>query len=160
MLADGLESCNPKLIDCIIVAGMGGDTICSILDRADWLYSFSYRLILQPMTRPEVLRYWLVHNEFHIDQEVAVCDGSKIYQVFSALPGSSAIYTDAEYLVGKTENHKDRTAIEHSIEHQMEIVGKKLGGLALADDCDRATVNFYTSILQELEIMKNECKDF
>ena len=34
LLCDGLDGCDPSAIDTIVIAGMGGDTICGILDRA------------------------------------------------------------------------------------------------------------------------------
>ena len=55
LLCDGLDLCPPEDVSDILIAGMGGDTICGILDRAEWIFSGQYRLILQPMTRPEVL---------------------------------------------------------------------------------------------------------
>lgn len=35
-LCDGLDGCDPSEVDTIVIAGMGGDTICGILDRAEW----------------------------------------------------------------------------------------------------------------------------
>ena len=55
-LANGLASCLPNEVDSVVIAGMGGDTVCGILDRADWILDQRYQLILQPMTRAEVLR--------------------------------------------------------------------------------------------------------
>ena len=43
---DGLDDCPPDAVDTIVIAGLGGDTICSILDRAEWLFDSSYTLIL------------------------------------------------------------------------------------------------------------------
>ena len=65
-LCDGLEQCKPESVDTIIIAGMGGDLICRILDLAEWCMDRRYKLILQPMTKSEVLRYWLTNNEFEI----------------------------------------------------------------------------------------------
>ncbi len=99
-LCDGLDLCDPASVDTIVIAGMGGDTICGILDRAEWCMHPRYRLILQPMTRAEVLRYWLVNNEFIIEEEQLVADGGEIYAVFSARFGCSMKLTDAELYTG------------------------------------------------------------
>lgn len=99
-LCDGLDLCDPASVDTIVIAGMGGDTICGILDRAEWCMHPRYRLILQPMTRAEVLRYWLVNNEFIIEEEQLVADGGEIYAVFSARFGGSMKLTDAELYTG------------------------------------------------------------
>ena len=36
ILCDGLDGCKPEMVDTIIVAGIGGDAITGILDRAEW----------------------------------------------------------------------------------------------------------------------------
>ena len=33
-LCDGLDGCGSEELDTVVIAGMGGDTICGILDRA------------------------------------------------------------------------------------------------------------------------------
>lgn len=99
-LCDGLALCDPASVDTIVIAGMGGDTICGILDRAEWSMHPRYRLILQPMTRAEVLRYWLVNNEYVIEEEHLVEDSGEIYAVFSARFGGSMKLKDAELYTG------------------------------------------------------------
>lgn len=99
-LCDGLDLCDPADVDTIVIAGMGGDTICGILDRAEWCMDPRYRLILQPMTRSEVLRYWLVNNGFSIDQERLVSDGREIYSLISARFGGHQKLLDAELFTG------------------------------------------------------------
>ena len=99
-LADGLEGCEREAIDTIVIAGMGGDTICGILDRADWVLQPRYRLILQPMTRAEVLRYWLSNNGYTIEQERLVEDAGEIYAILTARFGGSMRLTDGELYAG------------------------------------------------------------
>ena len=45
-LSDGIRDV-PREFDCMVCAGMGADTMMSILDAAPWLKSERYRLILQ-----------------------------------------------------------------------------------------------------------------
>lgn len=61
-------------MDTIVIAGMGGDMICRILDEAEWCMSGKYKLILQPMTKQDILRYWLVNNGFEICRELIAED--------------------------------------------------------------------------------------
>ena len=100
LCCDGLELCPPDAVDCIVIAGMGGDTICGILDRADWCMNASYILILQPMTRAEVLRYWLIYNGFEIVGEDLVDDGGILYSVLTARFGGVTRLTEAELYTG------------------------------------------------------------
>ena len=100
VLADGLDGCDPAAIDTIVVAGMGGDTVCGILDRADWCLDPRYRLILQPMTRAEVLRFWLTNNGFVIEEERLVEDAGEIYAILTARFGGEMRLTDGELFTG------------------------------------------------------------
>jgi len=101
LLCDGLALCPPEEIDTIVIAGMGGDMIVKILDEAEWCMDGRYRLILQPMTKAEVLRYWLVYNEFAIESETVVEDGGTLYQILCARFGGVTKLTDAELFAGK-----------------------------------------------------------
>lgn len=153
MLCDGLELCPAESVDTIIIAGMGGDTICGILDRVDWIFSGQYKLILQPMTRAEVLRYWLVHNEFLIDKEAVIVDDSHVYQIFTASNGKSPKYSDAEYLVGRCSIPRLGDAIGHVISHQLLMIQKKLSGIQKAGRDDSSEYAFFASIAYELTEM-------
>ncbi len=103
LCCDGLELCPPDAVDCIVIAGMGGDTICGILDRAEWCMDPQYLFIFQPMTRAEVLRYWLVYNEFAIVEEDLVEDGGILYSVFCARFAGHTSLKEAELFTGEYE---------------------------------------------------------
>lgn len=102
-LCDGLDGIEASKIDTIVIAGMGGDTISGILDRAEWCMDSRYLLLLQPMTKAEILRYWLVNNEFEIVAEHLLRDNGEIYQVISARFGGNTPLSDAELFVGRYE---------------------------------------------------------
>ena len=102
-LCDGLDGCGSEELDTVVVAGIGGDTICSILDRADWVMSRDILLILQPMTKAEVLRYWLTNNDFAICGEWLIEENGEIYQILSARFGARTLLSDAELFTGKYE---------------------------------------------------------
>ena len=101
-LSNGLEKCGCTEADTIIIAGLGGDIICSIIDNASWLQSSKYNIILQPMTKPEVLRYFLTNNGFEILRELNVEDSGRIYAVIqSSFTGRNQQYSDAQLFTGK-----------------------------------------------------------
>lgn len=102
-LCDGLDGCGSEELDTVVIAGMGGDTICGILDRADWVMSRDILLILQPMTKSEVLRYWLTNNDFSICGEWLIEENGEIYQILSARFGARTPLSDAELFTGKYE---------------------------------------------------------
>lgn len=103
ILCDGLDGCEPEKVDTVIIAGMGGDTVTGILDRAEWCSRQDIKLILQPVTKPEILRYWLVNNDFRITKESHVIENGTIYQIICAVPGRDLRYKDSELFIGRYE---------------------------------------------------------
>jgi len=103
-LSDGLTGADKYPITDIIIAGMGGELISSIIDAAKWTRDRKYRLILQPMTHAEILRKYLADNGFSVIDEDIVTEqkDSKIYQIICAeFSGESEKYSEEELLLGK-----------------------------------------------------------
>jgi len=126
---DGLDDCPPESVDTIVIAGMGGDTICGILDRAEWCWSSAYTLILQPMTRAEVLRYWLVNNGFHITEERLVRDRSILYQIILAVyTGVNTSLLDAELFVGSFDGRGGDALFLSLLEDEIRRLRASLDG--------------------------------
>ena len=95
-LSDGVQSI-PRDFDCMVCAGMGGDTIVSILDSAPWLKSEQYRLILQCQSKTPMLRKFLSQQGWRIEKETVLRDGKFLYTVMQVQfdPGQ-AFLTDAQ----------------------------------------------------------------
>jgi len=83
-LADGLEAISAGMADDIVIAGMGGEVIAGILQRAPWLADARYRLLLQPMSKEEALRRWLAENGFAVEKEACVTAAGRSYAVIKA----------------------------------------------------------------------------
>lgn len=99
-LCAGLDRIAPDEADAVVVAGMGGETIVSILSAAPWLRESGAVLLLQPMTKAEVLRRWLAENGFRIASEHLVEAKGTIYAVLRAEAGASAPLTAAQAWCG------------------------------------------------------------
>lgn len=83
-LSDGAKNI-PKDFDTMVCAGMGADTIISILEGAPWLKSEQYRLVLQCQSRRPELRKYLYANGWRIEEETLAEDGKFIYPVLLAV---------------------------------------------------------------------------
>ena len=83
-LCDGLSGVGSDEADDIVIAGMGGELIASILGACEWIKDRSKLLILQPMTRHEALIAWLYGNGFSISAQGAALDDGKYYTVIAA----------------------------------------------------------------------------
>lgn len=82
-LSDGLKDVPKGDITHIVIAGMGGETIQGILSACDWAKDCV--LVLQPMTKCEELKKWLLENGYTIKKEKAVIDGKFIYNVLKCV---------------------------------------------------------------------------
>lgn len=80
----GLEGLDVYQPTDIILFGMGGELIASILDGAPAFHRPGIRLIMQPMTHPEALRYWLLTHGFDITDQTLCREDRRIYQIICA----------------------------------------------------------------------------
>ena len=83
-LSDG-ASAIPRDFDVMVCAGMGADTMISIIENAPWLKSTSYRLVLQCQSKTGMLRKYLNENGFSIVRESAIKDGRFLYSVMEVV---------------------------------------------------------------------------
>ncbi len=83
-LSDGAQNI-PREFDTMICAGMGADTMVSILEAAPWLKNANYRLILQCQSKTPMLRKYLNANGWHIRQEKPLRDGRFLYTVMEVV---------------------------------------------------------------------------
>jgi tRNA (adenine22-N1)-methyltransferase len=86
---DGLDGLQDQGLDTIIIAGMGGETIAGILERAPWTHTDKVRLILQPQSKLGELSNWLDNNRYAIFDETLAEDDKRIYAVLLVGAGKS-----------------------------------------------------------------------
>lgn len=99
-LCAGLSGVAPEETDVIVIAGMGGETIISILQDAPWTADGQHRLLLQPMTKAAALRHWLADNGYTFTDERLVEDKGRIYPILCVKGGVFRPLTEAEALCG------------------------------------------------------------
>lgn len=151
-LCDGLEQCKLESMDTIIIAGMGGDLICRILDLAEWCMDRRYKLILQPMTKSEVLRYWLTNNEFEILAEDLVPEGGNLYQLIVARFGGSTRLSDGELFLGKKQLCTDWELYEQQRQKMIKRFEAAIAGMEKnATGAGLPAYRLYREILEDLE---------
>ena len=87
-LSDGVRNI-PRDFDTLVCAGLGGDTMISILEAAQWLKEGNYRLILQCQSKRPELRKYLGENGWFIRNETVLKDGKFLYTIMEVvyMPG-------------------------------------------------------------------------
>lgn len=105
-LCDGLAAVDAGEVDTVVVAGMGGETILSILEAAPW--SLEKVCVLQPMSAAETLRSGLDQLGTAIFRETLVREGDTLYLLLY-LDKAKRIWekplTPAETYVGTARSH-------------------------------------------------------
>ncbi len=99
-LCPGLDAIASEECDTILIAGMGGETIITILENAPWTKRGDHLLLLQPMTKVEMLRKWLADNGYTFTGERLVFDKDHLYPVMLVRGGAQEELTLAQQYGG------------------------------------------------------------
>lgn len=94
-LCDGLQGMNREEADTVVIAGMGGDNIAHILSQAPWTRD-GVLLLLQPMSKAEVLRRFLPANGYAVIAEHLVADKGILYPILTVRGGTMPPATAAQ----------------------------------------------------------------
>ena len=134
-LGNGLATVSAEEVEDIAIAGMGGETIVMILEAAPWVKDTRLRLILQPMTRAEDLRRWLLSNGFAILEEHLIIDGRHLYPVLAAeYTGTPVCYDELHVYGGFFAAEEGRPYRQMMAEH----LARKAMGVAHGGDTETA----------------------
>ena len=155
-LSDGVKSI-PRDFDTLVCAGMGGDTMVSILTAAPWLQSKQYRLILQCQSKTPMLRRFLSDSGWRIAEESTLRDGRFIYTVME-------VWWDPEYpklTIG--EAYFPPALLENPSETVPEYYRWVLGGMRLSaqhkDDPQlNQAIRELEALAEEVTFLKEETK--
>ena len=113
ILSDGLQNIPDESLTDIVIAGMGGETMIHILETCPWSLAHK-NLILQPMTKHDVLRKWLLENGFAIRKEACVPDKQFLYTVMQVqFTGVSGSPNPADIYFGKMDL-SDKTGLAYA----------------------------------------------
>ena len=107
-LSDGVQNI-PRDFDSMVCAGMGADTMMSIIHAAShWLKDPKYRLILQCQSKRPELRQWLYDEGFRINRETVAKDGKFVYSIMEVVYDPGHGITPAETYISPAlleDNH-------------------------------------------------------
>lgn len=135
-LSDGLSNIRPNEVNDIVIAGMGGDLISSIIRKALWLRNSSKRLILQPMSKSSVLRHFLCENCFSIEQEDAVICGNHIYTVILAVYNGVKVTPEPSFLYYGKLDPESKPADRQYVDREINNLLNKERGFIASGDCN------------------------
>jgi len=137
-LGNGLAPLNEDEADCIVISGMGGLRIWSILQADEKKARFAKQLILQPQHDLEELRRNLHAAGYDItDEQLVVESASRIYVILLAtyIGGAITAWMDEEYFLGKFL--LQRGGVELYLRYQREKIGRYIQSIS---DCNARAI--------------------
>ena len=158
ILTDGAAALCDKGITDYAICGMGGELIARIIEDAPHLKDESVRLILQPMTKQESLRRYLISSGFSLLTERFSFDSGKYYVTLVAeFSGEGRVITEEEAELGINIPHTtDRVEYLGFLEGKRRaalkaVEGKREGGCdASADEAKLALIDARIAKIQEI----------
>ena len=127
-LGDGLSVVRAGEVQDIVIAGMGGENIADILSRAPWTKE-GRLLVLQPMSKADVLRRFLFEHGYRVETERLVEDGP-VYELLTARGGKEDTPpSPAELLTGRFALIRDDPLFPARLEHLLEVQRRAVAGL-------------------------------
>ena len=122
LLTDGLHGAQTYHPTDICILGMGGEMIARIIDEAPWVRDADIRLILQPMTKQEILRDYLAQNGF-----LTICERlvktDRIYTLLCAeYDGQRRTLTPLERLMGRDNLRRGDALTQELARRHMETL--------------------------------------
>lgn len=153
-LCDGLCGISENEVDTIVIAGMGGDNISAILSAAPWTKN-GVLLLLQPMSKAEVLRRYLPANGYCVIAEKLVADKGVIYPILTVRGGYMQPATEPEAW-GGFHLQSDPLKNRYLDERILRLRRAALGLEKAKDDSARDRCKELLSVVAALEMQKGE----
>lgn len=153
-LGDGLAVIKADdLIDTVVIAGMGGILIQSILTNAtEEQLSHVKTLVLQPNIGEPLVRRWLVENNFKIIDEDIVEEDHHVYEIIKAEKVTEPVtLTDAEFLMGPVLMQKKTPTFIAKWEHKLNGYHKAVANMGHAKKIDQAKIDVMNQNIKYIE---------
>ena len=106
-LTDGLSGIDRH--DCVVIAGMGGETIKGIMEACPWIKD-NVTFVLQPMTKTELLREYLKDEGFSVADEKIVTEGGHMYCIITVIFTGITEYEPFEKYISRKGLESDLSA--------------------------------------------------
>ena len=149
-LCNGLSDLFANEVDTIAIAGMGGETIASILEAAPWTKDGKL-LLLQPMTSFPDLRLWLQKNGYNIEKEAISKEGRRLYTCLTVRAGQMKELTPAELWVGRQSDDPLRGEFLAMMGAKIE---RALNGHLSASEPNQTEINSLREVLSGIREME------
>lgn len=118
-LSDGLDKLMPNEASTVIMAGMGGILITSLLEKGKEVMDSVRELIVSPHTDAELVRRYLLQNGYAIVQEKMVVEEGKYYIILKAVHGRESYEKIWEYRYGRLLLESENPVLKEYLEKEL-----------------------------------------
>ena len=154
-LSDGVQSI-PRDFDVCVCAGMGADTIISIIESAPWLQSGQYRLILQCQSKRPELRRWLWDKGWRIQRETLAKDGKFVYSIMEVCYGPGVRFSPADAYISPQLLSSGHPLLGEYYERVLHGLRLTVSGMRHSGD---PQLSYYETILNNIEALEVQIHD-
>lgn len=118
-MGDGLQILKPGEVSVLVVAGMGGKTVCAIFEQGLSVLQQVQRLIIQPMRDIPMVRRWLADNGWRLVDEDMVAEDGHYYVIMVAEPGMEKVTDCFALEVGPRLLEKKDTVLQEFLKRRI-----------------------------------------
>lgn len=130
VVADGMRGVGD--IDCVLIAGLGGEEIVRILSERE----LPARFVLQPMRNSCKVRAFLLERGAHIERDYTFGDGGYFYDLISGTGAGGDSYSDFEIYFGRenltkrpqafvTQMHLEHEKVKQRLSRKMSVKSRR-----------------------------------
>lgn len=151
-LCGGLEGIGPGETDTIVIAGMGGLLIISILEASMNKAHAAKELVLSPHSDVDAVRAFLYRNSFVITDESIVKEDGKFYFVLRAENGNAPVPEGAALHYGLPLLKRRDPLLREFLERELALREKIIENLRSNSVCGKeriAQINGEITIIKE-----------
>ncbi|HHT46511.1 MAG TPA: SAM-dependent methyltransferase [Firmicutes bacterium] len=147
-------------VEVVVIAGLGGKTICKMLIAAGTRLRGYKRMVLQPMSDLPLVRRWLVAQGFYFPEEKLVKEKKHFYEIIAVEKGNQEIVEPIFLELGPTLLKGRDPLLVPWLEHKLKIYEQVIGGLLrsreAADDSRR---RYYLTRYERLKgVLEDVCR--
>lgn len=150
LLGNGLEPMHGIRHSCVVIAGMGGETIADILENDQIASDDPRYFVLQPMTRANLLRRYLANAGFEIVRFSLCEDGGRLYECMAVKKGPS-VETDPLFFEINRSLDADPELYRRYLLHEYAHFHAMLDGIKQSAAPDQPAISRLCWLLSSIE---------
>jgi tRNA (adenine22-N1)-methyltransferase len=132
-IGDGLQALNENDgVEVVVIAGLGGKTICSMFQAAVHQLCQHRRFVLQPMGNAALVRRWLAAQGYCFPQERLAFENGHFYEIIAAEKGRLAVTEPFVWELGPALLKGNDPLFVPWLKHKIRCYEKILQGLLLS----------------------------